>query len=120
MLALVTFVLVKLGPAIVANLRPRDVIVANIEKSIRATFPTFCAAPGSRMVIESDEQTRALPLLFNTWEVTCDPNPAPWKEMFARVDIVTCEVKHPWTMTVDWSVVWNIDFTENSKLAVCP
>jgi hypothetical protein len=89
-----------------------------IENAIRTTFPAFCSWPGNRMIITYAATVQGSDFYY----ISCDPNPAPWKENFVMMNVATCEVMPPLTRSLEWHDIYSKLYGQEGpiKMTVCP
>jgi hypothetical protein len=94
-----------------------------VARSVRASFPSFCAAPGERLLI-NNALVRSSPSLVSEvmWDVSCLPGqgepPWPWPAM--TVNLATCEVTTPMDISLKWYDVYGRLFTNGQRMTICP
>jgi hypothetical protein len=93
--------------------RPKEQIQAGIEKSMRATFPRFCADPNQKIMAD-DENGDGI------WRVSCIQDIPPH---IISIDVNRCKIVRE-GVSADWAVYYDQTLGSDQdgwyKLAMCP
>ena len=89
-------------------------VPGRVEAAVHASFPTSCTNPGETILVE--RSPIHVPLIYDTWDVTC----VRWLGPAMMVNVTNCSVTRPIVITIEWESAYGQLYQDGQKMPVCP